>query len=378
MQDSEKEPNPVLVDKFGRPIRSQTRETVGHRAKRNFKNISAYIIGASVLVAAIVTLLVNFDALCERFCPPDQAPGPNLEEYFVADYWRMTGAVEVPFFLLEGPNIARCTDPNAIDINRANCEYSGKIGEVWRTELNGALLVDDGVIDQTNIMSGLREIWFASTAGHEVVDAIYCSIMAMDGGIQLTLENSRRLSRATLDVYLGKDIQSDRLLSPVSENPDCSVQYGKEIGYLILRLRNATDTPITNIQVSFRNFASSGPLGPDRKTNDLLLESIRNQNPSDFDQWLVSNQASDLFGVISAASIEQRRLPDLLPGNSMLVPIHSFRANEEGFEDYFYKDWRLPAKISFDTGGEDFNASVPFPGRNAAAVVRTFNGWYQQ
>ncbi len=331
----------------------------------------------SALVGAIVALLANFDTLCERFCPPSPEPVPDLEAFLAVDYWRMTGAYEVPFFLLEGPNIARCDDPNALGINRANCDYSDDIGEVWRTELSDTLLVDDGLLDQSNIFSGLREIWFSST-GPEVVDAIYCSILSMDGGIELQLDPNRALSRETIETYLGSDIRSDRLYAPVSEPPDCTTEHSKSIGYLTLRLRNVTDSPITGLEITFRNFTASGPVGSDRDQNDLLLQSINSHNPSSFQDWLTSEENADVTGMIEAADESRSGLPDLLPGQSLLLPIYIFRANQTGFEDYFYRDWRLPYEISFRAENEQTTATVNFPRRDTAAVVRTFNGWYQQ
>lgn len=377
MSDSGGRPESRLIDRFGRPITSQSKENVGQKAKRSVSELSAMIVGASALVAAIVALVVNFDTLCERFCQSEPDPIPKLEQFLVADYWRMSGAFEVPFFLLEGPRIAKCTDPNETGINRANCVYSDTIGEAWRTELSEAMLVDDGLIDQSSVLTGLRELWLSSN-DREVVDAIYCSILEMDGGIELQLYDNRTLSRETLDTYLGEDIYSDRLFTPVSDNPDCTEDHSRRVGYLFYRITNVTGEPITGIRLTYINFTSSGPYGSDHSQNDLILESLRSQNPRNLKEWLKVVADSDLQRVIDNAEKSQSDLPYLLPGKSLLIPVYLFRSNKDGFEDYFYRDWRLPIEVSFNIGNQEFTASTSFPKRDAAAVVRVFNGWYQQ
>lgn len=339
--------------------------------------ISLGIVAA--LLASLVAIITNLEKVRSLIFPTPV----QTEQILGTDYWRMTGAFEVPFFLEEGPNIAKC---DGKEEHAQNCEYFDTIGEVWRTELKNAVLVDTDVIDTANLHIGLHELW-QSTYANDAVDQLYCAIQAMDGGINLDLNRQNVIKRSSIDYYLGEGARSDRFSRPVSESlieaegrePPCSGKFAsRAVGFLLLRIENHTESPITNIEIEYQVFSVESAHVSSREQSDRMLTDWRALVPKTQIDWVQSTNDGQVKGWLQRTDTIAQRNPDLRARQAALIPIYVYRAQRDGFEDYFYRDWKLPVSIRFEAGGKNYEIDAPLPRRGTGAVIKTYNGWYQQ
>lgn len=345
-------------------------------------NISRGTVAIAAFLAAIVAIATNINQIKKTFFPQ-----PALTSHILgSEYWRLTGAYEIPFFLDEGPKIAQCSETTAAPGTDQDCELNDSIGKIWRTELNNTVIRETRVADFSDPLMGVRELWESSyeSSGN---DELFCTIISMDGGLELDVDPKNVIIDDAIIAYLGEEYLSGKRREPVGEqhvrafeNGDACAgeKHSKKIGFLLLRLQNFTDTNISNLTISYKEFRSDGAHPSNRLVSDILLADMTSLVPVSVENWANRSKQKQVTKAIQNAPQHEEFVRSLGPGESILIPIYIYRARADMFEDYFYKNWRLPIKISFEFDGTRYSLDAPLPHRHEAAVIATYEGWYQQ